>query len=83
MFFRQKKSGKRAYLQIVENRREDGRVRQRVLLTIGRFDGLNASGALDALLSSGARFSERVSMLLAACAAGSPSGGSAWSPAGA
>ena len=66
MFFRQKKSGKRTYLQIVENRREGGRVRQRVLLTLGRFDELAASGALDALLSSGARFSEQFSMLLAA-----------------
>ena len=66
MFFRQKKSGKRAYPRIVENRREDGRVRQRVPLTVGRLDELNASGALDALLSSGGRFSERFSMLSAA-----------------
>ncbi len=66
MFFRQKKSGNRTYLQIVENWREDGRIRQRVLLTLGRLDALAASGALGALLSSGARFSEQFSMLSAA-----------------
>jgi hypothetical protein len=66
MFFRQKKSGNRTYLQIVENRRQDGRVRQRVLLTLGRLDELKASGALESLLSSGARFSEQFSMLATA-----------------
>ncbi|MCP4330608.1 MAG: IS1634 family transposase [Alphaproteobacteria bacterium] len=66
MFFRRKKSGNRTYLQIVENRRQGGRVRQRVLLTLGRLDELTASGALDALLSSGARFSEPFAMLAAA-----------------
>jgi hypothetical protein len=63
MFFRQKKSGHRAYLQIVENRREDGRVRQKVLLTLGRLDELCDNGSLEALLRSGARFSEAFSLL--------------------
>jgi len=50
MFFRQKKSGKRVYLQIVENRWEQGRSKQRVIATLGRLDRLAESGQLDALL---------------------------------
>lgn len=63
MFFRLKKSGERRYLQIVENRRDSGKVRQHVLATVGRIDELNANGNLDALLASGARFSEQAMML--------------------
>ena len=40
MFFRIKPSGGRRYLQIVENKRVDGKVRQLVRLTIGRMDEL-------------------------------------------
>ena len=40
MFFRIKPSGGRRYLQIVENKRVDGKVRQVVRLTIGRMDEL-------------------------------------------
>ena len=40
MFFRTKRTGDRTYLQIVENRWEDGRSRQRVLTTLGRLDAL-------------------------------------------
>jgi hypothetical protein len=65
MFFRVKQSGPRHYLQIVENRRRDGRVRQRVLTTLGRLDELNQSGQLDALLASGARFADHVLLLTA------------------
>ena len=53
MFFRTKKSGSRSYLQIVENRWENGRARQRVVTTLGRLDQLQESGQLDALLASG------------------------------
>src|SRR5512142_326679 len=49
MFFRTKTSGPRSYLQIVENRWEEGRPRQRVLATLGRLDQLQQSGQLDAL----------------------------------
>ena len=52
MFFRTKKSGPRSYLQIVENRWENGRSRQRVVTTLGRLDQLQESGQLDALLES-------------------------------
>ena len=60
MFFRQKKSGKRVYLQIVENRWEKGKTKQHVVATLGRLDQLQQSGKLDALLLSGARFAEAV-----------------------
>ena len=65
MFIREKRSGGHAYLQIVENRREEGKVRQRVLLTLGREDELRASGRLDSFLASGARFSEKLLLLSA------------------
>lgn len=60
MFFRQKRSGGRVYLQVVENRWEDGRSRQKVIATLGRLDQLRESGQLDALLQSGAKFAEQV-----------------------
>ena len=65
MFFRQKKSGSRVYLQVVENRWEDGRSKQRVIATLGRVEQLQESGQLEGLLRSGAKFCESV-MLLAA-----------------
>jgi len=40
MFARIKKSGKYQYLQIVENRKKKGKVKQRVISTIGRLDQL-------------------------------------------
>ena len=63
MFFRQKKSGDRTYFQIVENRWEDGRSKQRVICTLGRLDELEASGQLERLLSSGARYSESMMVI--------------------
>jgi hypothetical protein len=63
MFFRTKTSGPRTYLQVVENRWEHGRSRQRVVATLGRLDQLQESGQLDALLISGARLAESVLVL--------------------
>src|SRR5919199_860526 len=65
MFFRVKKSGTRGYLQIVENRRVDGVVRQSVIANLGRADEFAASGALAALLASGAKFTDQVLLLQA------------------
>jgi transposase len=65
MFFRLKRSGPRSYLQIVENRREKGVVRQSVLVTLGRYEDLKAAGGLDALLQSGSRLSDSVLLLSA------------------
>jgi hypothetical protein len=58
MYFRKKTSGGRAYLQIVESRREGAAVRQQVIATLGRVEDLRASGQLERLLRSGARFAE-------------------------
>jgi hypothetical protein len=63
MFFRQKKVKDYVYLQIVENRWENGKTRQRVLGTVGRLDQLRESGELEALLESGARFVESMLVL--------------------
>src|SRR5271157_590658 len=63
MFFRTKTSGPRTYLQVVENRWEGGRSRQRVIATLGRFDDLQRSGQLEAPLISGARLAESVLIL--------------------
>jgi hypothetical protein len=65
MFFRAKKSGDRAYLQIVESYRQDGQPRQRVIATLGRLDELAASGQIESLLASGARFAENALVLTA------------------
>jgi len=63
MFVRAKKSGRYEYLQIVDNQRVDGHIRQRVIATLGRLDMLQATGQIDAILSSCARFAEKVSVL--------------------
>src|SRR5215510_129547 len=69
MYFRKKISGGRAYLQIVESRREGDHVRQQVIATLGRVDELQASGQLERLLRSGARFTSQV-MVLGSVASG-------------
>jgi transposase len=43
------------YVQLVEGRRVDGKVRQRVVATLGRLDEMKASGELDRLAGSFAR----------------------------
>jgi len=63
MFFRLKKSGERAYVRIVENKRIDGAVRQSVIATLGRADELDASGALASLLASGAKLTDQVLLI--------------------
>lgn len=64
MFLRVKKTLNRSYLQIVESYREKGRVRQRVIGTIGRLEELTARGQVDQLLRSLAKYSERAILLL-------------------
>ena len=66
MFFRQKPAGPYRYIQIVENHREGGKVRQRALMTVGRLDVLQASGQMDALIRSGMRFCEKLAVIDAA-----------------
>jgi hypothetical protein len=66
MYFRRKVAGGRVYLQIAESRRVGGQVRQRVIVTLGRLDELEASGQMARLLRSGARFAARAMVLTAA-----------------
>ena len=63
MFVRVKKVGTYRYLQIAQNRREGKRVKQSIIATLGRLDNLAASGAIDQLLRSAARFAERLMVL--------------------
>ena len=63
MYFRKKTSGGRAYLQIVESRREGAAVRQQVIAPLGRIEDLRESGQLERLLRSGARFADKAIVL--------------------
>ena len=65
MYFRKKTSAGRAYLQIVESRREGDQVRQQVIATLGRYEELQGSGQLERLLRSGARFAAKAMVLSA------------------
>jgi hypothetical protein len=65
VYFRRKTSAGRAYLQIVESRREGDQVRQQVIATLGRFDELQKSGQLERLVRSGARFATKAMVLSA------------------
>ena len=69
MFFRAKKSGSKThpheYLQIVESYRAGNAVRQRIIATLGRLDQLRATGQIDGLMQSLARFSESLKVISA------------------
>ena len=65
MYFRRKTSAGRAYLQIVESRRDGDQVRQQVIATLGRYEELQESGQLERLLRSGARFAGKAMVLSA------------------
>jgi len=64
MFIRTKRSDRNGssyeYLQIVRSYREGGKVRQQVMASLGRKEALVASGELDGLLRSLARYSEKL-----------------------
>ena len=64
MFARIKKSGSNQYLQIVENRREGRKIIQRVLVTLGRVERLQARGDIETLIRSLSRFSEKALLVL-------------------
>lgn len=64
MFARVKKSGKYQYLQIVENKKEQGKVKQRVIATVGRMDQLHDKGRVETLIRSLAKFSEKALLIL-------------------
>jgi transposase len=64
MFARVKKSGVYQYLQLVENRWENGQSRQRVITTLGRLDQMAEKGEVESLVRSLSRFSERTLLIL-------------------
>jgi hypothetical protein len=63
VFIRTQTTAGRTYLLLVENERVEGRIKQRVLLRLGRLDQLQASGQLDSLLVSLGRFSDKLAVL--------------------
>ena len=64
MFARVKKSGKYQYLQIVENNKVNGKVKQRVIATVGRLDHLQEKGRVETLIRSLSRYSENAMLIL-------------------
>src|SRR5512137_2743014 len=63
MYFRVKRTGTYAYLQIVESFPEKSQVRQRVLSTVGRLDVLQSTGQLENLMRSGLRFCDQLAVI--------------------
>ena len=63
MFFRVKPAKHYRYLQIAQSVRENGKVRQQVLATLGRLDVLEASGQLERLLRSGIKYCQKIKVL--------------------
>jgi len=61
------------YLYLVESVREDGRAKQRIIKNLGRKEIVVASGELERLASSVARYAERA-MVLSQLEAGNPDG---------
>ena len=63
MFVREKTVNGYTYLYLVENVRENGRSKQRIIRNLGRKEAVLAAGDLDRLLASIGRFSERAIVL--------------------
>jgi hypothetical protein len=63
VYFRVKRTGDYAYLQIVESFRENAQGHQRGLSTVGRLDALQATGQWEALMRSGLRFCEKLAVI--------------------
>src|SRR3982751_5243635 len=59
MFVREKRINGYAYLYLVETVREGGRAKQRIIKNLGRKEAVTASGALERLASSVARYAAR------------------------
>jgi hypothetical protein len=63
MFVREKRINGSTYLYLVETVRENGRAKQRIIKNLGRKEAVTASGALERLASSVARYAERAVVL--------------------
>ncbi len=64
MFARIKTSGHYQYLQLVANRKEQGKTKQQVIATLGRLDQLQAKGDIEKIIRSLAKFSENTLLVL-------------------
>src|ERR687884_615590 len=73
MFVREKRINGYTYLYLVETVREDGRAKQRIIKNLGRKEVVTASGTLERLASSVARYAERA-VVLSQIEAGNPAG---------
>src|SRR5215210_2373378 len=73
MFVREKRINGYTYLYLVETVREDGRAKQRIIKNLGRKEAVTASGTLERLASSVARYAERA-VVLSQVEAGNPAG---------
>jgi len=73
MFVREKRINGYSYLYLVETVREGGRAKQRIIKNLGRKEAVTASGALERLASSIARYAERA-VVLSHIEAGNPDG---------
>lgn len=62
VFIRIKRNGGHEYLQLVESQRVEGKVRQRVIGTLGRRDVLEASDGLTGLAASLGKFTRRAAV---------------------
>src|SRR5215216_4814454 len=71
MFVREKRINGYTYLYLVETVRENGRAKQRIIKNLGRKEAVTASGALERLASSVARYAERT-LVLSQIEAGNP-----------
>lgn len=65
MFVRVKPSGPRKYVQIVENFRDNGKIKQKVIANLGRLDILQETGQLDAITCGLARLSKSCAVISA------------------
>jgi Transposase DDE domain len=73
MFVREKNINGYTYLYLVESVREDGRAKQRIIKNLGRKELVVASGELERLATSVARYAERA-VVLSQLEAGNPDG---------
>jgi transposase len=73
VFVREKHINGYTYLYLVESVREDGRAKQRIIKNLGRKELVVASGELERLAASVARYAERA-IVLSQLAAGNPDG---------
>ena len=73
MFVREKRINGYSYLYLVESVREHGRAKQRIIKNLGRKEAVVASGELERLANSVARYAERA-VVLSQLAAGNPEG---------